>query len=127
VTACLAHKFANQDALRENEFAFGPVREVGYLFIGIFATMVPALDLLELHASGLGITTARQFFWGSGALSSVLDNAPTYLNFLTAAFGLHHLSLENPAHVQTFLAAPSMWRYLVAVSLGSVFFGANTY
>jgi len=44
-----------------------------------------------------------------------------------AAFGLHHLSVENPAHVQTLLAEPAMWRYLVAVSLGSDFFGANTY
>ena len=51
---------------------------------------------LEKHAADIGITTVRQFFWGSGALSSVLDNAPTYLNFLTAAFGLQHLSLENP-------------------------------
>jgi Na+/H+ antiporter NhaD/arsenite permease-like protein len=126
-TAWLSHKYANKDALRENEFSFGPVREVGFLFVGIFATMVPALDLLEQHAAQLGITTARQYFWGSGALSSVLDNAPTYLNFLTAAFGLHHLSLENPAHVQTFLGDPAMARYLVAVSLGSVFFGANTY
>ena len=126
-TACLSHRFANKDALRENEFGFGPVREVGFLFIGIFATMVPALDLLEHHAASIGITTARQYFWGSGILSSVLDNAPTYLNFLTAAFGLHNLSLENPAHVQAFLADPAMQRYLVAVSLGSVFFGANTY
>ena len=126
-TAGLAYKFSSHDALRENEFSFGPIREVGFLFIGIFATMVPALDLLEIHAAGLGITSARQFFWGSGALSSVLDNAPTYLNFLTAAFGLHHLSLENPAHVRFFLQDASTWKYVVAVSLGSVFFGANTY
>ena len=66
-------------------------------------------------------------FGKSGALSSVLDNAPTYLNFLTAAFGLHHLSLENPAHVQTFLSDPQTCKYVVAVSLGSVFFAANTY
>jgi len=126
-TAGMAYKFSSRDALRENEFSFGPIREVGFLFIGIFATMVPALDLLETHAAGLGITSVRQFFWGSGALSSVLDNAPTYLNFLTAAFGLHHLSLENPAHVQSFLLDASTWKYVVAVSLGSVFFGANTY
>jgi Na+/H+ antiporter NhaD/arsenite permease-like protein len=125
--ACFSHKFANKDALHENEFSFGPVREVGFLFVGIFATMVPALDLLEKHAADIGITTARQFFWGSGALSSVLDNAPTYLNFLTAAFGLQHLSLENPVHVQSFLLDASMSKYIVAVSLGSVFFGANTY
>ena len=126
-TAGLAYKLANRDALRENEFSFGPVREVGFLFVGIFATMVPALDLLEKHAADLGITTVRQFYWGSGVLSGVLDNAPTYLNFLTAAFGLHHLSLENPADVATVLGHATMARYIVAVSLGSVFFGANTY
>jgi Na+/H+ antiporter NhaD/arsenite permease-like protein len=126
-TAALAHRFANPDALRENRFGFGPVREVGFLFLGIFATMVPALDLLEKHAGDLGIRTAFQFYWGSGVLSSVLDNAPTYLNFLTAAFGLHGLSLESPADVARVLADPALRRYVVAVSLGSVFFGAVTY
>src|SRR5206468_6558666 len=125
--AVLSHKFANRDALKENEFSFGPVKEVAFLFVGIFATMVPALDLLEKHAGDLGITTVRQFYWGSGALSSVLDNAPTYLNFLTAAFGLHHLSLEAPADVVRVLSDPHLSQYIVAVSLGSVFFGANTY
>ncbi|MEI6083098.1 MAG: sodium:proton antiporter [Verrucomicrobiota bacterium] len=125
--AALSYKFANKDALKENEFSFGPVKEVGFLFIGIFATMVPALDLLEKHAADLGITTVRQFYWCSGALSSVLDNAPTYLNFLTAAFGLQHESLEVPANVTHFLNHPELAQYIVAVSLGSVFFGAMTY
>jgi Na+/H+ antiporter NhaD/arsenite permease-like protein len=124
---CLAYKFATKEALRENEFTFAPIKEVGFLFLGIFATMVPALDLLEKHAGDLGIKTVQQFYWGTGALSSVLDNAPTYLNFLTAAFGLQHLSLENPAHVEQFLSSPATSAYLVAVSLGAVFFGANTY
>ncbi len=147
VTACLAHKLANKDTLKRNEFDFAPVREVGFLFAGIFATMVPALDLLEKHAGHIGITTVRQFFWSTGGLSSVLDNAPTYLSFLTAAFGLQHLSLENPIHVQALLHPdiinqytpqqlvdlglhrldPNAWRYVVAVSLGAVFFGAGTY
>jgi Na+/H+ antiporter NhaD/arsenite permease-like protein len=147
LAAGLAYKFANKDALKENEFSFGPVKEVGFLFAGIFATMVPALDLLEHHAGDLGISTVRQFYWGSGVLSSVLDNAPTYLNFLTAAFGLQHMSLENPTHVQALLHPnvinqyspqqlidlglhkldPNAWEYIVAISLGSVFFGANTY
>jgi len=126
-TAGLSYRFANQDALAENEFTLGPVKEVGFLFVGIFATMVPALDLLEKHAADIGITTVRQFFWGSGALSSVLDNAPTYLNFLTAAFGLHHLSLETPVDVAKVLADAHLSQYIVAVSLGSVFFGAMTY
>ena len=125
--ACLAYKYANKDALRENEFTVAPIREVAFLFVGIFATLVPALDLLEKHAGDLGITTVRQFYWGSGILSSVLDNAPTYLNFLTAAFGLHQFSLENPSHVQTILGDPQLAKYIIAISLGSVFFGANTY
>jgi Na+/H+ antiporter NhaD/arsenite permease-like protein len=125
--AIVAHRFGGRDARRENEFDFAPLREVGFLFAGVFATMVPALDLLERHAASLGITTVRQFFWGSGVLSSLLDNVPTYLNFLTAAFGLQHLSLGNPSHMQTVLADPLLWKYIVAVSLGSVFFGACTY
>ena len=125
--AWLSHRFSSRDALQDNEFTFGPIVEVGLLFIGIFATMVPALDLLEQHAADLSLTTVHQFFWGSGILSSVLDNAPTYLNFLAAAFGLHGLSFENPAHVQAFLGNAADVRYLIAVSLGSAFFGACTY
>ena len=126
-TAALSHRFANKDALAENKFNFGPVIEVGFLFVGIFATMVPALDLLEKHAANIGITTVRQFFWGSGVLSSVLDNAPTYLNFMTAAFGLQHLSLDNTADVTMVLGHPGLAEYIVAISLGSVFFGAMNY
>ncbi len=127
ITAAVAYRLSSRDALRGNEFNFGPIREVGFVFAGVFATMVPALDLLEKHAVDLGITTVRQFFWGTGVLSAVLDNAPTYLNFLTAAFGLQHLSLENPAHMRAVLTDPLLWKYVVAVSLGSVFFGACTY
>jgi Na+/H+ antiporter NhaD/arsenite permease-like protein len=146
-TAGLSYKFANPGTLKENKFDFAPLREVGFLFVGIFATMVPALDLLEKHAASIGITTVRQFYWGSGLLSAMLDNAPTYLNFLTAAFGLQHLSLENPVHVNALLHpeivnqySPAQlldlglhkldlnaWKYIVAVSLGSVFFGAVSY
>ncbi|MEI8063442.1 MAG: sodium:proton antiporter [Verrucomicrobiota bacterium] len=126
-TAALSYRFANKDALTENEFSFGPVKEVGFLFVGIFATMVPVLDLLERYASGIGITTVRQFYWSSGALSSVLDNVPSYLNFLTAAFGLQHLSLEVPADVVKMLSDPYLSQFIVAISLSAVFFGAVTY
>ncbi len=101
------------------------MKEVAWLFAGIFATMAPALDLLARHAGSLGIREPIQFYWLSGALSGVLDSAPTYLAFATAAFGLHHLSLENSADMPAFLAEHG--RYLTAISLGSVFFGAATY
>ena len=125
--AVLAYKGATTEALRANEFSFAPIKEVGFLFVGIFATMVPALDLLEKHAADLGIQTVQHYYWGTGILSSVLDNAPTYLNFLTAAFGLHHMSLENPADVARFLSDPALYQYLCAISLAAVFFGSMTY
>jgi Na+/H+ antiporter NhaD/arsenite permease-like protein len=121
---------------------------VAILFAGIFATMVPALDWLELNAGSLGITTPAQFYWGSGMLSSFLDNAPTYLNFLSAAFGLHGLKVDNAMHMQAMLGTLSpndlahlqtlhafgiqpvtadSWKYMQAISAGAVLFGANTY
>lgn len=123
--AAAAYRFAKKEALKSNEFNFHPIREVAILFAGIFATMVPALDWLELNADRLGIRTPGQFFWASGSLSSFLDNAPTYLNFLSAAFGLHQLTLGDPQHMKTFIAEHA--KFLQAISIGSVFFGACTY
>jgi Na+/H+ antiporter NhaD/arsenite permease-like protein len=108
-----------------NHFSLGPIKEVAWLFAGIFATMVPALDYLKIHAGAIGIATPMHFYWSSGALSGVLDNAPTYLTFLTAAFGLKGLNIDDKLQVARFLAEHG--RYAVAVSLGSVFFGAMTY
>jgi Na+/H+ antiporter NhaD/arsenite permease-like protein len=71
-----------------NGFNFTPIREVAVLFFGIFATMIPALEWLEHNAGSIGIETPGQFYWATGLLSSVLDNAPTYLNFLSAEIGL---------------------------------------
>jgi Na+/H+ antiporter NhaD/arsenite permease-like protein len=73
---------------KKNDFNFLPIKEVAVLFFGIFSTMIPALDWLAQNASSLGIRTPGQFFWSTGALSAFLDNAPTYLNFLSAATGL---------------------------------------
>jgi Na+/H+ antiporter NhaD/arsenite permease-like protein len=123
--AAAAYRFARKDALRANRFTFAPIREVAILFAGIFATMVPALDWLSLNAHRLGINTPGQFFWTSGILSSFLDNAPTYLNFLSASMGLHHLTLGNPEHMKILLAEHA--EFLQAISIGAVFFGANTY
>ena len=89
VAAALGSYFTTQHEIhRKNDFNFIPIQEVAILFLGIFATMIPALDWLETNAAGLGISTAGQFFWATGMLSAFLDNAPTYLNFLSAAIGL---------------------------------------
>jgi Na+/H+ antiporter NhaD/arsenite permease-like protein len=123
--AIAAHRFANKEALRRNEFSFTPIKEVAILFAGIFATMVPALDWLALNADRLGIRSPGGFYWASGTLSSILDNAPTYLNFLSAAMGLHGLALNNPGQVGILVAQHG--QFLLAISVGAVFFGANTY
>jgi Na+/H+ antiporter NhaD/arsenite permease-like protein len=89
IAAAAGSYFTTKKSVHEkNDFNFVPIREVAILFAGIFATMVPALDWLEANAATLGITTAGQFYWGSGILSSFLDNAPTYLNFLSTQVGL---------------------------------------
>lgn len=108
-----------------NEFSFGPLKEIAWLFAGIFATMTPALDYMVIHAGSLPLHTDGQFFWLSGLLSGVLDNAPTYLTFLATAFGLEHLALDRPEDMAYFLAHHG--HYLVAISLGSSCFGALTY
>jgi Na+/H+ antiporter NhaD/arsenite permease-like protein len=108
-----------------NDFSFGPVREVAWLFAGIFATMIPALDYLELHSSQLGLNSALKLYWLTGSLSAVLDNAPTYLTFLAAAMGRHQLSLHSSSDVQTFVNLHGS--ELTAISIGAVFFGAMTY
>jgi Na+/H+ antiporter NhaD/arsenite permease-like protein len=110
--------------LREaNGFTWAPITEVAILFIGIFITMVPALQLLEANGSSLGLTEPWQFFWGTGLLSGVLDNAPTYLAFATTAAGSNDYSLlvENKV---TGLDGPMVLR---AISCGAVFMGALTY
>jgi Na+/H+ antiporter NhaD/arsenite permease-like protein len=110
---------------KANAFNFHPIREVAWLFAGIFATMVPALDYLQGHAHDLGLNSEMRFFWLTGLLSGALDNAPTYLTFLAAAMGLHDLSLNNPEHVRQLVATHD--HELIAISLGAVFFGAMSY
>jgi Na+/H+ antiporter NhaD/arsenite permease-like protein len=108
-----------------NNFDFAPLKEVGWLFLGIFGTMIPVLEFMEQSAGNLGLNSDAAFFWATGLLSGVLDNAPTFLAFLAAAFGLHGLDINDPSHVSRFLAGGG--HELVAVSLGAAFFGALTY
>jgi Na+/H+ antiporter NhaD/arsenite permease-like protein len=108
-----------------NHFNLHPIKEVAWLFFGIFGTMIPALDYMQLHSDTLGVETPLQFYAFTGVLSAVLDNAPTYLTFLAAALGQEGLDLGKTSDVASFAA--SHVPILVAISLGAVFFGAATY
>lgn len=105
---------------RRNHFSWEPISEVAILFVGIFVTMTPALLYLNANAASLGIDKPWQFFLASGALSSFLDNAPTAVAFHTVAAGL-------PIAEGATLMAGIPVKMLMAISLGSVWFGAMTY
>ena len=109
-------------ATRErNQFTFHPIIEVAVLFAGIFACMIPCLQLLEKHGSELGMHSPSHFFWATGILSSFLDNAPTYLTFFYMAKGFPLDAALEVAETGV------MEHFLIAISLGAVFMGANTY
>jgi Na+/H+ antiporter NhaD/arsenite permease-like protein len=176
IAAALASWFSTRKSTHEaNQFDFHPILEVAILFAGIFATMMPALDWLEGNTGHLDSASASFFYWGCGSLSSLLDNAPTYLCFLKAiaarlvdADTIHQVSHLIQTHgadlatvtgphseqirhtwaalqkyyssqlatgtvsidqiqVANLLGHPGYNRYLVAISIGAVFFGANTY
>jgi Na+/H+ antiporter NhaD/arsenite permease-like protein len=126
ILAAAASYYFTPRSLRElNSFSFAPLREVAWLFFGIFATMIPVIDFMRLHANQFPIATPSQNFWITGALSSVLDNAPTYLTFLSTALGRENLSVENPADIAHYLGQHPL--VLSAISMGAVIFGALTY
>jgi len=103
-----------------NQFNYHAILEVAALFFGIFICMQPALQILGVYGSQLGIDTPAKFFWITGGLSSVLDNAPTYLVFFKTAQTMPHGGEEA---IMAGIEEP----YLVAISLGAVFMGAMTY
>jgi len=112
-----------------NTFSFGPMIEVAVLFIGIFITMTPAICLLKAHGLETGVTEPWQFYWMSGGLSSFLDNAPTYATYFALGQGVTKgLLVSHPdLPVVMTTTGPIAWKILLAISLGSVFMGANTY
>ena len=112
--------WGDQKMRAKNQFSYAAIVEVAVLFIGIFICMQPALDLLSVYGGQLGINTPAQFFWASGSLSSVLDNAPTYLAFFTAAQSMHAADGVR-------LVAGVDPTILAGISLGSVCMGAMTY
>ncbi|WP_242941656.1 sodium:proton antiporter [Parasporobacterium paucivorans] len=121
IAAFLSMKTTSRGIRMNNNFTWAPIKEVAILFAGIFITMIPALAILGARGSELGLTRPAHFFWASGILSSFLDNAPTYLVFMTTS-----ASLGATSGIATTMGtiAPDM---LLAVSCGAVFMGANTY
>ena len=132
--AFASYKLTPRLVHEENHFSFGPIEEVAWLFLGIFATMMPALDYLGEHGQEFNFTRPAHYYFSTGALSSVLDNAPTYVNFLKLAEVRTRSNRptepgSDPEDERPQVAAliehdPLT---LIAVSLGAVFFGAMTY
>ena len=108
-----------------NDFTFGPLIEVAWLFAGIFGTMIPVLEFMEGSARQLGLSSDSGFYWATGLLSAILDNAPTYLAFFATALGIYSLDMNEPSNVTTFLS--NNGHELIAISLGAAFFGGLTY
>lgn len=129
----LSYKLANKNALKGNEFTFEPIKEVAFIFIGIFGTMLPAVELVGHFAAspeGVKLINHDTLYWGTGILSGFLDNAPTYINFLTAAMASEGASINNHADVTAYAAGGVYYDsilYLKAISIAAVFFGAVTY
>jgi Na+/H+ antiporter NhaD/arsenite permease-like protein len=113
-----------------NRFSWAPIVEVAVVFVGVFITMVPAMSFLAERGGSLGITKPWHFFWASGMLSSVLDNAPTYLTFASLATGVAAGAGSeslSPDNLGALAVHPVGQELLIAISCGAVFMGAVTY
>ena len=125
VAASLA--LGSREVREDNGFNYGAIIEVAALFIGIFITMAPAIEYLRVNGGALPLSHPIAYFWASGSLSAVLDNAPTYLVFYEAAeVHLHGGNLYELVNQPT-PAGRDGNLHLMAVSLGAVFMGAMTY
>jgi len=118
--------YTSHQIRKENEYTWFPIIEVAKLFAGIFITIIPAIAILKAGTNGAlaGIISSvsstsgpnnMMYFWYTGVLSSFLDNAPTYLVFFNTAGG-------DPITLMG-----QMKDTLLAISMGAVFMGANTY
>lgn len=121
LAAWLSFKTTKKEVRVQNHFTWGAIQEVAVLFVGIFITMQPALMVLKSAGANLGISQPYQMFWVTGALSSFLDNTPTYLVFLTTAGAMNFTT-----GITTTLGIIPV-KMLMAISCGAVFMGANTY
>lgn len=124
--------WATSPAIRkENGYTWGPIKEVVVLFAAIFATIIPVLAILKAGEQGAlaslvrFVQTPAEYFWMTGGLSTLLDNAPTYLTFLSTALGRFYPDLPEREAIARLIAENGI--ILKAISTGAVFMGANTY
>lgn len=134
--AVASYRFTPPAAHRENAFTFGPIKEVAFLFAGIFLTMMPALSYIDEHGAEIAVKRPFDYYVAAGTLSSVLDNAPTYATFLRLAetsaitrepSAFAQAEGKEEAVIAVMREQPESARLIIAVSLGAVFFGAMTY
>ncbi len=131
IMGILSLLFTPSQLREENEFTWFPIKEVAYLFAGIFVTMTPCLLILLAGSKGAlalivnAVKEPYHYFWITGILSSFLDNAPTYLTFFTSALGKFYAGAPEPVAVSKLISENPI--YLMAISAGAVFFGASTY
>ncbi len=129
--AALSMITTKREVREDNEFTWFPMREVAILFVGIFLTMMPCLKILQAGENGAlaflikTVDEPYHYFWVTGILSSFLDNAPTYLTFMSTLLGKYYPGVAGPEAVMNLIAENAV--FLKAVSAGAVFFGANTY
>jgi Na+/H+ antiporter NhaD/arsenite permease-like protein len=122
-----SYRLTPRDLHRANQFSFGPIASVAVIFAGIFVTMTQPLLILNARAAQIGVTEPWQYFWASGALSSTLDNAPTYLAFSAMAAGQLGISVDDPSYLASLVAAPAGSELLFAIACGAVVMGSLTY
>jgi Na+/H+ antiporter NhaD/arsenite permease-like protein len=129
--AGISYFITPKEVREKNEFTLFPIKEVAILFFGIFMTMLPVLNILKAGEKGalkpliLNLSEPAHFFWMTGLLSAFLDNAPTYLTFLSTCLGKFYPGIpEKEAILKLIEDSP---KHLLAISEGAVFFGALTY
>ncbi|MCX6157641.1 MAG: sodium:proton antiporter [Ignavibacteriae bacterium] len=125
LSAVISYRLTPKVLHEKNHFSFEPIKEVSILFLGIFITMIPALSFVSDNSKIFGLDKLGNVYWFAGTLTSFLDNAPTFLNFLTGSMSSYSLSVDLKNNVLDF--ANNYTLFLKAISVASVFFGAMTY
>ena len=129
--ALISIKITPKQILLKNHFSWDPLKEISILFIGIFVTMIPMVDIISVLTNNIdkSYINTKSLFWITGMLSSLLDNAPTYLNMLTLSMSSDGYNIANTMNVIQYAnnILPHSISHIKAISVASVFFGAMTY